>query len=161
MKSSMNEKSERFLRERKDYKRWLTMFACLAVLVTLGTLAALKYTGTAMTHTKEILDCQYQVHTHTQECYDADHNLICGYADFVIHKHNDNCRDTDGTLVCKLPEVELHKAHDASCYAEQSILVCTKPEHTHGDGCYDADNNLICGEEEHTHGAECYQTNRY
>ena len=63
MKSSMNEKSERFLRERKDYKRWLTMFACLAVLVTLGTLAALKYTGTAMTHTKEILDCQYQVHT--------------------------------------------------------------------------------------------------
>lgn len=158
MKSSMNEKSERFLRERKDYKRWLTMFACLAVLVTLGTLAALKYTGTAMTHTKEILDCQYQVHTHTQECYDADHNLICGYADFVIHKHNDNCRDTDGTLVCKLPEVELHKAHDASCYAEQSILVCTKPEHTHGDGCYDADNNLICGEEEHTHGAECYQT---
>lgn len=31
------------------------------------------------------------VHKHTDACYDAEHKLICGYADFVIHEHDASC----------------------------------------------------------------------
>ena len=187
MKSSVWEKAERFLRERKDYKRWLAVVACLAVLVTLGTVAALKNTGSAMTHTQEVLNCRYEVHKHTQACYDAGGNLICGYADVVIHQHNDDCYDAEGKLVCTLPEVKLHKQHEASCYTEQNELVCGLTEgedhthsdscytrnevltctriaqdlHTHNEKCYDGSGNLICGLlqlEEHVHNADCIET---
>ena len=157
MKSSVWEKAERFLRERKDYKRWLAVVACLAVLVTLGTVAALKNTGSAMTHTQEVLNCRYEVHKHTQACYDAGGNLICGYADVVIHQHNDDCYDAEGKLVCTLPEVKLHKQHEASCYTEQNELVCGLTEgedHTHSDSCYTRNEVLTCtriAQDLHTH----------
>lgn len=49
MKSLISKQVERFLREQKNYKRWLAVFLCLAVVVTLGTTAALKYKGIAVT----------------------------------------------------------------------------------------------------------------
>ena len=121
------------------------------------------------------------VHKHTDSCYDENHRLICGYADFVIHQHDANCYDENGVLVCTLPEHSLHQhteqcyqaqtqlvctqeesaghTHDASCYTKEQSLACTQAEHTHGEDCYDAEGNLICEQEEHVHGDECYVWN--
>ena len=75
----------------------------------------------------KVLDCRYEVHEHTEDCYEEDENgekiLICGLADYVIHVHNDDCYDQKGNLVCQLEEHELHE-HDDSCWEEEEVLIC-------------------------------------
>ena len=115
-----------------------------------------------------------EIHRHTADCYDADGNPRCGYADFVVHSHDSRCYDETGNLWCPLPEIEAHR-HTADCYA-------LPEEHTHGEGCYTSvRGNLVCGEhvhtdacytetavlacgleesEEHRHDESCYETSR-
>ena len=115
-----------------------------------------------------------EIHRHTADCYDADGNLTCGYADFVVHSHDSRCYDETGNLWCPLPEIEAHR-HTADCYA-------LPEEHTHAEGCYTSvRGNLVCGEhvhtdacytetavltcgleesEEHRHDESCYKTSR-
>lgn len=186
MESSIWKQAARFLQNQKKHKRWLAVFLCLAVVVAVGTVTALKYTGTAMVHTLKVLDCPYTVHAHTQECYTevaGEKMLSCGYADYVVHTHNDDCRDSAGRLICKLPEVVAH-THSSRCYTQQKVLVCgqeeasghvhsgacyaaeqgnltcRQEEHTHGEGCYDEAGNLICAAEEHAHSDDCYAWNQ-
>ena len=105
------------------------------------------------------------VHQHTPDCYDADGNLICGYADFVIHTHNESCYDEQGNLICTLPEIKPHQ-HTAECYETRRELICGQTEegHVHSPECYTRTRgDLICGKEEapgHTHGPECYTRTR-
>ena len=115
-----------------------------------------------------------EIHRHTADCYDADGNPRCGYADFVVHSHDSRCYDETGNLWCPLPEIEAHR-HTADCYA-------LPEEHTHAEGCYTSvRGNLVCGEhvhtdacytetavlacgleesEEHQHDENCYETSR-
>ena len=115
-----------------------------------------------------------EIHQHTADCYDADGNLTCGYADFVVHSHDSRCYDEKGSLWCPLTEIEAHR-HTADCYA-------LPEEHTHAEGCYTSvRGNLVCGEhvhtdacyvetavlacgreesEEHRHDESCYKTSR-
>ena len=115
-----------------------------------------------------------EIHRHTADCYDADGNPRCGYADFVVHSHDSRCYDEKGSLWCPLPEIEAHR-HTADCYA-------LPEEHTHAEGCYTSvRGNLVCGEhvhtdacytetavltcgleesEEHRHDENCYETSR-
>lgn len=115
-----------------------------------------------------------EIHRHTADCYDADGNPRCGYADFVVHSHDSRCYDETGNLWCPLPEIEAHR-HTADCYA-------LPEEHTHAEGCYTSvRGNLVCGEhvhtdacytetavlacgleesEEHRHDESCYKTSR-
>lgn len=115
-----------------------------------------------------------KIHRHTADCYDADGNPRCGYADFVVHSHDSRCYDETGNLWCPLPEIEAHR-HTADCYA-------LPEEHTHAEGCYTSvRGNLVCGEhvhtdacytetavlacgleesEEHRHDENCYETSR-
>ena len=115
-----------------------------------------------------------EIHQHTADCYDADGNLTCGYADFVVHSHDSRCYDETGNLWCPLPEIEAHR-HTEGCYA-------LPEEHTHAEGCYTSvRGNLVCGEhvhtdacytetavlacgleesEEHRHDESCYETSR-
>lgn len=115
-----------------------------------------------------------EIHRHTADCYDADGNPRCGYADFVVHSHDSRCYDEKGSLWCPLPEIEAHR-HTAGCYA-------LPEEHTHAEGCYTSvRGNLVCGEhvhtdacytetavlacgleesEEHQHDENCYETSR-
>ena len=115
-----------------------------------------------------------EIHRHTADCYDADGNPRCGYADFVVHSHDSRCYDEAGNLWCPLPEIEAHR-HTADCYA-------LPEEHTHAEGCYTSvRGNLVCGEhvhtdacytetavlacgleesEEHQHDENCYKTSR-
>lgn len=115
-----------------------------------------------------------EIHRHTADCYDADGNPRCGYADFVVHSHDSRCYDETGNLWCPLPEIKAHR-HTADCYA-------LPEEHTHAEGCYTSvRGNLVCGEhvhtdacytetavlacgleesEEHQHDENCYETSR-
>lgn len=129
MKVDFLSQAGKLLKEQKQYRRRLIVFLCLAVVVVYGTLTALKLYGQAMTHKMEVLDCQYEVHEHTDECYEMDEegNLgtepVCGYADYVIHVHNDDCYDADGNLTCRLEEHPAHE-HTEECYVTEMVLVC-------------------------------------
>lgn len=115
-----------------------------------------------------------EIHRHTADCYDADGNPRCGYADFVVHSHDSRCYDETGNLWCPLPEIEAHR-HTADCYAlpeehthaegcytsVRGDLVCG--EHVHTDACYTETAVLACGleeSEEHQHDENCYKTSR-
>lgn len=115
-----------------------------------------------------------EIHRHTADCYDADGNPRCGYADFVVHSHDSRCYDETGNLWCPLPEIEAHR-HIADCYAlpeehthaegcytsVRGDLVCG--EHVHTDACYTETAVLACGleeSEEHRHDENCYETSR-
>lgn len=115
-----------------------------------------------------------EIHRHTADCYDADGNPRCGYADFVVHSHDSRCYDETGNLWCPLPEIKAHR-HTADCYAlpeehthaegcytsVRGDLVCG--EHVHTDACYTETAVLACGleeSEEHRHDENCYETSR-
>ena len=115
-----------------------------------------------------------EIHRHTADCYDADGNPRCGYADFVVHSHDSRCYDETGNLWCPLPEIKAHR-HTADCYAlpeghthaegcytsVRGNLVCG--EHVHTDACYTETAVLACGleeSEEHQHDENCYKTSR-
>ena len=125
------------------------------------------------------LDCQYHLsvpHSHGEQCYDGQGNLICGKAEFYAHTHAEHCYNGEGALVCKLQERTTH-VHSAECYAPLSLrethshgeecyssvrdsLLCTLPEeegHSHNEECYGQTETLSCTREEnHTHGDLCY-----
>ena len=179
MESSILKQITRFLQEQKKHKRWAVVFVCLAVIVGFGTVTALKMMGQAMTHKERRLVCQLQVHQHEEGCYDAEQNVVCGYADYVVHKHNDDCYMEDGTLACALPELEVHE-HTEECWSEEQTVVCGLEEsighehteecytqqtgevqcgleeHQHTEECSDEEGNLVCVLEEHEHAEECY-----
>lgn len=119
----------KLLKEHKLHRRQLKIFLCLAVIVAFGTVTALKLYGQAMTHQMEVLACKYEVHEHTEECYEKDEQgnpvgePICGYADYVIHTHNEDCLDGKGNLVCTLEEHEKHE-HTDECYEIERVPIC-------------------------------------
>ncbi|MCD7883898.1 MAG: fibro-slime domain-containing protein [Lachnospiraceae bacterium] len=94
-------------------------------------------------------------HSHTEECYDKEGNLICGLEESEGHIHTDECYVTEKVLTCGLEETEGH-THTEECYETERDLICTLEEcegHTHTDACYES--VLVCGLEEHTHTVEC------
>ncbi len=129
MKVDFLSQAAKHLKEQKQYRRRAVVFLCLAVIVGYGTVMALKLYGQAMTHKMEVLDCQYAVHAHTDECYETDEEgnpgtePVCGYAEYVLHIHNDTCYDKDGNTVCTLEEHEPHE-HTEECFVTERILVC-------------------------------------
>jgi len=133
-----------------------------------------------------VLACTYEslnVHSHTDDCYDAEGRLICATADFLVHEHDASCLDESGALVCQLPEIKEHEhtddcykaieetvpeetvhVHNESCYTTQrGALLCQINEtagHVHTESCY-KQGELLCQKEEaegHTHGENCSET---
>ena len=183
---------EEVLRKRWLRKRWQKVVTALCALVVFCTTYALILPAITLekgcpipehTHTPECytqltarqettLSCAAQLHQHTKGCYDQNHNLVCGYADFLVHTHEENCYDGSGNLRCPLREVKAH-SHNENCYAPghshgeecytrvQGPLICGK--HVHTEGCWAETRELTCGLEEgpdHSHGEECYQVTR-
>lgn len=124
-------RAAKFLQERKEYRRWLTAFVGLALVVVFGTVTALRMYGQAMTHQVKTLHCAYQVHEHSEACYEEDEEgkktLGCGLADYVVHVHNDDCYDEKQNMVCPLEEHLLHE-HSDDCWEKEDILICEKEE---------------------------------
>lgn len=174
MKSLISKQVERFLREQKNYKRWLAVFLCLAVVVTIGTAAALKYKGIAVTTDNE------EVEVHMEDASASGDTK-------TAHVHTDACYEEKKVLICEAGKAEQGHVHDDSCYSVSGgteELTCDKEEHSHDDSCYttetvsetvshvekDEEGNettveetveheekkLTCDKEEHTHGSDCY-----
>ena len=148
----------------KSHRRYLRVFAFVALVVALTVAGMLRQHGVALTRTETVLDCQYSgdgAHTHNDDCYDADGKLVCPLEERELHEHDDACYTEEEVLVCGLDEGEIH-AHTLDCLAEDSELVCDLEEtegHEHTDECYDEDGELVCGEEEsegHVHTVDCY-----
>ena len=108
----------------------------------------------------------FMVHRHSNECYDAFGNQICGLIENeYYHTHNEYCRDENGNLVCGLETRKPH-VHTEECYQQERVLTCGKEEtagNTHDASCYEHKAELICGQEEdpgHIHGETCYEEHR-
>lgn len=158
MKSSFKKQAERFLREQKDYKRWLAVFLCLAVVVTIGTTAALKYRGIAVTSDDSATDAMHleqtegnteeipegmRKHVHTADCYEMQPVLICGMT-------APGDETADGVT-----------ADAGAGDAANAGAADTTQGHVHTDACYQVTGGtetLTCRTPEHTHGADCYAT---
>lgn len=169
---SPNRQAVKLLREQRKRKKRIAAFLCMAGVVVVGTVMALRMSGRAMNNMA--LDCVLThdlPHQHSEACYytppeeGAQKVLVCGMADFVVHKHDpETCFDKSGNLVCMLPEIEEH-THTEECYQNQQVLSCGMQEgeggHVHSDSCYGPDYSAepTCGLEEsegHTHGEDCY-----
>ena len=144
MGTSMKKELDKKIRSIHNRRIGIAVLALVAIVVACAVANVVKQRGSAATHAKTVLDCQFSgvaAHTHGTECYDED-----------------------GSLVCPLPELALH-VHDDSCYQEERVLVCGldgAEGHEHGEDCYQAELNRACGQEEvtqeHMHGPCCFAT---
>ena len=186
---------EKYIRNHRFHKRWHKVLMCLSSIVAFCTICALILPAITMERTCPIpehihTDACYtkvssvqkvipictpktlNVHQHTSDCYGADGEVNCGYADFVVHTHDAECYDENGELWCPLPEIATHEHTDA-CYAQAGgELICGHDEtdgstgHTHDESCYGEDGKLQCSlpeseaVEEHHHTDACYAEGR-
>ena len=107
--SVLKEASELVEKKRK-FQKWLAIIGVFAVIVMAGVGLGLRYYGQALTRKTTEIECTYQVHQHTEDCYrtsdDGEKELICGLADYVVHSHNDDCYNANGDLICPLKEIK-------------------------------------------------------
>ena len=124
MNFQINEQAAAALSKRKKHNIYLLALSIAAVFTVIGVIIVLTRPGHAFSSLEKTLECQVEVHQHTADCYDAEGNLICGYADYVAHVHDPElCYDENGDLICQLPEIIPHE-HDDSCYLERMVLIC-------------------------------------
>ena len=119
MRSLITKQAERFLRERKNYKRWLAVFTCLAAMVVLGTVMVLRYTGTAMTGNPQ---CGQEEHSHMEECFSEV--LVCGQEASAEHEHMPECYEKQ--LICQNEE----HVHIDACYAQNEDATAPEADDT-------------------------------
>ena len=96
------------LSSRRRARNFRYVSAAMALMAAITTVAILMLPAFSITYKTQELDCPYEVHQHTDACYNADQILTCGYADYVIHQHTEDCYK-DGELVCTLPEIPEHR----------------------------------------------------
>ena len=175
MKSSLKKQAERFLREQKNYKRWLAVFVCLAVVVTIGTTAALKYKGIAVTSDDSATEAMHmdqtegntdeipegmRRHVHTEACYEEQLVLVCEAAKAEAEEGETADAGAADTETSDAGTAD-SGASDTGAAPEESEPADTAQGHTHSDDCYEVTGGtekLTCTKEEHTHGDGCYET---
>lgn len=161
MESNTLSRGHEFLDKIRRMKKWQKIVTALACAIVFVTTYALILPAITLTGETKVLDCNVAVHEHVDACYDEDHELACGYADFVVHEHDENCYDAKGNLVCELPEIKEHK-HTDSCYETKEVLICDMEEgteHQHTDACYEKQKILKCDNAAvlHKHSDKCYK----
>lgn len=159
---------QKYIQEHKRRKRWRIRTLILAAAAAAAAAVIMILPAMTMENHPEMLQCQLDLHTHTDSCFDGEGNILCGYEDFVVHTHDDSCYGKDKELICPLEEVEEHR-HEASCYQEVRVQTCGLEEgeaHVHGESCYSLSDEPVCGLEEssphvhsgHIHTDACYET---
>lgn len=134
--------------EKSIWKRIITVLACVVVF---GTTYALILPAITM-DAKKTLVCteDYVIHTHDENCYNPDGNLICGLEEVKEHRHTEECykevpaqteaedQEISKELICSEPEVIYH-AHNEHCFDENEMLICKERQvlkHQHTDQCF-------------------------
>lgn len=177
--SKMESLLKRIERNRREHDRLIALILCLSLIVSMGTFAVFHKTAVAKTYTRQVLDCPLAaegaglvVHTHNDDCYDENHNLVCTLPELEAHTHSDACYTEVPVQVCGLAESVGH-VHGSDC--RTLMLTCEEeereatfdeegnmadPGHIHTPDCYS--EVLSCGMEEgdwaHTHTDACYET---
>ena len=170
---------KRIERNRREHDRLIALVLCLSLIVSMGTFAVFHKKAVAKTYTRQVLDCPLAaegaglvVHTHNDDCYDENHNLVCTLPELEAHTHSDACYTEVPVQVCGLAESVGH-VHGSDC--RTLMLTCEEEEreatldeegnvadagHIHTPDCYS--EVLSCGMEEgvgaHTHTDACYET---
>lgn len=111
---------------RNAWRKLVTVLSCIVVFCTTYALILPAITMTGDTF------CGKMEHVHGGTCYD-NYVLSCGQEESQGHTHSDECFDENGQLVCSLPETPGH-THTEACYTGN--LICQKEEHTHTLSCY-------------------------
>ena len=148
-----------YLKAHVQKKRWKQIVSVLACIVVFCTTYALILPAITMTgaycgqeeHTHSVEAGCYtegEAHVHTEDCYQEERVLTCGLAETEGHAHDDSCYDEDGNPVCEQEEAEAH-THTEDCYTVEKTLICGKEEG-------EAESVLMCTKEEHTHTLACY-----
>lgn len=117
--STIRTRIAQVLRSRKLRRENRSVLAVLALVVVVGVAAVLMQHGLAKRYTMRVLDCHYignVAHTHNQDCFDEDGNLVCPLRERELHSHTEDCYDDKGNLIC----------------GKEELL----EEHIHGDGCF-------------------------
>ena len=81
----MQEYLKRLLQDKARLKKWKKIMLALSCVVVFCTVYAL--TIPAVT-----LACNMEEHTHTEECYSQDNELICGKEE---HTHTEDCYEKE------------------------------------------------------------------
>jgi len=170
---------KRIERNRREHDRLIALILCLSLIVSMGTFAVFHKKAVAKTYIRQVLDCPLAtegaglvVHTHNDDCFDENHNLVCTLPELEAHTHGDACYTEVPVQVCGLAESVGH-VHGSDCRA--LMLTCEEeerettfdeegnvadPGHVHTPDCYS--EVLSCGMEEgdgaHTHTDACYTT---
>ena len=170
---------KRIERNRREHDRLIALILCLSLIVSIGTFAVFHKKAVAKTYIRQVLDCPLAtegaglvVHTHNDDCFDENHNLVCTLPELEAHTHTDACYTEVPVQVCGLPESDGH-VHGSDC--RTLMLTCEEeereatfdeegnmadPGHIHTPDCYS--EVLSCGMEEgdgaHTHTDACYET---
>ncbi len=163
MRNVVNNYIEKFRHEKQIRRRFVSVAAALALIVSCGVFWQLRADGVAMANETF---CGLEEHQHSEEC--CEPVLTCGLEeseDTSGHTHDESCYETEVTIICGLEETEGH-THIEDCCGEEGILICGQeesPGHTHADECCETAQTLICGLEEseasegHTHTEGCYE----
>lgn len=97
MKSeSWKNKIQEYIHEHKLRKRWLKITASLGALAIVMTAAAMILPAITMENTPQMLECRIDIHTHTDSCYDAERNVICGLRTLSSIRIMNSCYAEDG-----------------------------------------------------------------
>ncbi len=140
----MRDLLKKLFHESYKRSRWMRVLYTLAVVVVFVTTYALIIPAITMSRTERVLDCQYHVHQHTEDCYaegeDGTLRLVCGMADYVIHEHTPDCYDADGDLICPLPEItepiEDGSEQFSAVYTSGSAIALKVEQHVHTSSCF-------------------------
>ena len=111
MKNTLLHQAAKFKLQNRKHKRWqkaVSILACIVVFCTVYALILPALTAEGTPH------CGIEEHTHTEECYDEEGNLICGLEENEGHQHTEECYQTEHILTCALEEREGHQ-HTAEC----------------------------------------------
>ena len=167
MKDIVNNLTQKFQKEHRDWRRYVAMLLVLALITTLFVNWQLHGVGISMTAEYQ---CGMEEHEHTADCYEKV--LVCGYeegepiaSDTVAQPEDADFDSGFAVEPTQLdepvePEVQLvPHVHTDACYEERQVLSCHEEEHEHTDDCFDPeDGTLICDIIPHTHDESCYTT---
>lgn len=180
MQKILKDYLEELNRKQKRRRKAAVAAALAAIMLVSGVLWNLTQYGITMTgepkcgieehqHSEdcytEVLACGLEEsagHTHTEECFKEESELVCGQEEAEGHTHTDECFKEESELICGQEENEEHQ-HSESCYKTIKTQICGKEEstgHTHGESCYKTVKTQICEQEEsegHTHTEACYE----
>ena len=141
-------------RENKRRKMRLWIISILSFAAITATVVALTHPAVTLS---TVCGLEAHVHgdeCYEERTVPGKRSIVCGFEDFdcvVIHTHDENCYDADGDLICPLEEIEAHR-HTDECYSVEYELVCGFEEgeegHVHGPECYEEHRILVCGKEE-------------